>query len=127
MTEPIRLPELPDGQRNFAGFAEYEAILARECPYIGEPCIRERCKKWTTVIVHVPNKLAPTQIEAFNLNQCQDDGNYQATIQVANMIAQQIMGAQMAQMQKVVQQRFVKSQQDKGHKAGPMPFGLPSG
>lgn len=116
MTEQNKLPPLPEEQRSFAGFPEYEELLARDCPYIGKPCIREKCKKWTVVRMPLPNKLAPTQMDVYILHQCQDDGIHFASVAAANMLGQMMMNAQIA-----AQQRLIRSGGERGG------FGLPFG
>jgi hypothetical protein len=103
MGDETKLPELPEEQQMFAGYPRYEAILARECPYIGEPCIRERCKKWNEIHMNLPNPLAPTHVQTHIMHQCQDDGIYMAAVSTANILGQQMMMAQMRAAQQLGQ------------------------
>jgi hypothetical protein len=111
-----RLPDLPEPMQNFAGYPRYEALLLKDCPAIGRPCIRERCKKWSQVVMKMPNRLAPTQSEDFILFQCQDDTIHAAVVQTSNIMAQS-MNAAMAQQ---------ANQMMRGHRpGGQLPPGFP--
>lgn len=119
MTEQ-NLPELPPGMMPlFAGYPEYEQVLARDCPHIGKPCIREQCKKWVTVTLKLQNKLAPTVTVDHLLYQCMDDGVFTALMGLNNSFAQMMMAGQQMQMA-----RMRRSAMGEG---GGLPFGTPMG
>lgn len=111
MGDDTKLPELPEEHQMFAGYPKYEAILARVCPSIGEPCIRERCKKWNEIHLMLPNPLAPQHVQKHIMHQCQDDGTYMAAVAASNsassgsgkQLGQQMMAAQMRAAQQLGQ------------------------
>jgi len=97
MGNEANLPALPEDLQMFAGYPKYEKILARDCPYIGAPCTREKCKKWIEVKFSMGSPLAITAIRNYLLHQCQDDCIQTAVTNLNNVFAKAMMGVQAVQ------------------------------
>jgi hypothetical protein len=97
MGNDANLPVLPEAMQMFAGYPRYEKILQRDCPYLGQPCIRGECKKWIEVKFSAGSPLAITAIRTYTLYQCQDDCIQAACTNLHNIFSKAMMGVQVAQ------------------------------